>query len=62
MQGIVTFIILIAAGLLIAFVGIYTRPMVQKKINEWMIKRKALEAEIEEHAKSGKPLYRKIKF
>ena len=62
MQGIVAFIILIAAGLLIAFVGIYTRPMVQKKINEWMVRRKALEAEIEEHAKSGKPLYRKIKF
>ena len=60
--GIISLIVLTVAGLLLAFIGIYTRPMVQKKINAWMEKRKELEAEIEEHAKSGKPFYRKTKY
>ncbi|HJJ39287.1 MAG TPA: DUF373 family protein [Methanocorpusculum sp.] len=60
--GIISLIVLTVAGLLLAFVGIYTRPMVQKKINVWMENRKELEAEIEEHAKTGKPFYRKIKY
>ena len=61
-QGIIYLIVLTLAGLLIAFIGIYTRPILQKKINAWMTRRKELEAEIEEHAKSGKPLYRKVKY
>ena len=60
--GIMLFIIFTVLGLVLAFIGIYTRPMVQKFLNSWMKKRKELEAEIEEHAKTGKPLYRKIKY
>jgi len=60
--GLVFFIVFTIIGLLLAFIGIYTRPIVQKKINAWMKKRLELKAEIEEHELSGKPLYRKIKF
>ncbi|HJJ35708.1 MAG TPA: DUF373 family protein [Methanocorpusculum sp.] len=60
--GLILFIVFTVVGLLLAFLGIYTRPIVQKKINAWMKKRMELKAEIEEHELSGKPLYRKIKF
>jgi len=60
--GLTLFIVFTVVGLVLAFIGIYTRPLVQKKINAWMKKRMELKAEIEEHELAGKPLYRKIKF
>lgn len=60
--GIIFFIICTIIGLILTFIGIYTRPIVQRKINKWMEKKKILEAEIEAHAKSGKPFYPKIKY
>ncbi|MDO5846358.1 MAG: DUF373 family protein, partial [Methanocorpusculum sp.] len=61
-DGIVAIVSLTIAGLVLAFIGMYTRPMVHKKILGWMEKRRELELEEEEHAKTGQPLYRKIKY
>lgn len=61
-DGIIAIIALTIAGLVLAFIGMYTRPMVHRKIIHWMEQRKELEMEAEEHARTGQPLYRKIKY
>ncbi|MDO5843662.1 MAG: DUF373 family protein [Methanocorpusculum sp.] len=59
-DGIIAIIILTVLGLIIAFLGIYLRPIVQKKVNQWVEKRLILEEE--EKNSKGQPFYRKIKY
>lgn len=54
-QGIAAIIILSLIGLFIAFIGIYLRPFVVKRVNAWIEKRKKLEDDNENG--KGKPFY-----
>lgn len=61
-EGLIAFIIMAAAGLLIAFIGVYFRPHFQRTVTKWLEKRKREEEEIAEMEKAGKTHYRKVKY
>jgi putative membrane protein len=56
-EGIIAIIFLTITGLMIAFIGIYFRPFVHKKVLNWIENRKKLEEE-----DTGKPVYKKVKY
>jgi putative membrane protein len=58
-EGIIAIIFLTITGLIIAFIGIYFRPFVHKKVLNWIENRKILEDEEEDN---GKPVYKKVKY
>ena len=58
-EGIIAIIFLTITGLIIAFIGIYFRPFVHKKVLKWIENRKVLEDEDEDN---GKPVYKKVKY
>lgn len=61
-QGLIMLISMTLGGLLLGIVGIYTRPRLHKRILAFIERRKIEKVEEEEHEKSGKPLYRNIKY
>ena len=61
-DGIVAIILLTLAGLIVAFTGIYYRPMVQRRVLEWIDRKMSQDAEEEELMKKHTPVYKKIKY
>ncbi len=60
-QGIIAIIGMTLSGLAIALLGIYLRPIFQKKMEAKYLARVALEAEEAENV-NGKPIYHKVKY
>ncbi|WP_319378806.1 DUF373 family protein [uncultured Methanocorpusculum sp.] len=60
-DGIIAMMLLTITGLAVAFMGIYFRPRVQKRVQAWMEIRQKLEEE-ESAGNKGKPVYKKIKY
>ncbi|RBQ25415.1 MAG: hypothetical protein ALMCE001_03400 [Methanocorpusculum sp. MCE] len=60
-DGIMAMMLLTVMGLAIAFMGIYFRPRVQKRVQTWMEIRERLEEE-ESSGNKGKPVYKKVKY
>lgn len=59
-EGIVAIILLTLAGLIVAFTGIYYRPLVQRYVLDWIERKMRQDTEAEE--KSRAPVYKKIKY
>lgn len=59
-DGIIAIILLTLAGLIVAFAGVYFRPMVQRRVEAFIDERQKFSEE-EKNAK-GKPIYRKIRY
>ncbi|MEA5036695.1 hypothetical protein SDC9_25399 [bioreactor metagenome] len=60
-DGIIAMMLLTIAGLGVAFLGIYLRPRVQKKVRAWIEMKLKLE-EDETNGKKGRPVYKKVKY
>lgn len=60
-DGIIAMMLLTVTGLAVAFMGIYFRPRVQKRVQTWMEIREKLEEE-ETSGNKGKPVYKKVKY
>lgn len=60
-DGIIAMMLLTIAGLGVAFLGIYLRPRVQKRVREWIEMKLKLEDE-EMNGKKRKPVYKKVKY
>ncbi|HJJ29000.1 MAG TPA: DUF373 family protein [Methanocorpusculum sp.] len=61
-EGLIAFIIMALAGLVLAFVGIYFRPHFQRAVTKWLEKRRREEEEIAEYEKAGKTHYKRVKY
>ena len=61
-DGIIAMMLLTIAGLAIAFLGIYLRPSVQRKVRSWIKIRQKLDEEAEASSDKRKPVYKNIKY
>jgi len=61
-DGIIAMMLLTIAGLAIAFLGIYLRPSVQRKVRSWIKIRQKLDEEAEACSDKRKPVYKNIKY
>ena len=60
-EGIIAIIFLTLAGLIVAFTGIYYRPLVQRYVLAW-IDRKMRQEDVEVEEKMRAPVYKRIKY
>jgi len=61
-DGIIAMMLLTIAGLAVAFLGIYLRPSVQRKVRSWIKIRQKLDEEAEACSDKRKPVYKNIKY
>lgn len=59
-QGVIAILLLTLAGLIVAFTGIYYRPLVQKYVLEWIDRKMRQDAEVDERSRA--PVYKRIKY
>ncbi|MDV0444189.1 DUF373 family protein [Methanorbis rubei] len=59
-EGVVAIILLTLAGLIVAFTGIYYRPLVQRYVLAWIDRK--MRQDKEEEEKTHAPVYKKIKY
>lgn len=59
-QGVIAIILLTLAGLIVAFTGIYYRPLVQQYVLAWIDRKMRQDAEVDERSRA--PVYKRIKY
>ena len=61
-EGVVAIISMTLGGLAVALLGIYTRPVFQRKMESRRLEKQQRAAEDAEKVKNGKPVYHKVKY